>query len=231
MRHMGNVISSDSARPENIDREAGSNVTDLSKRLNVSPYLSPTSDIVALMVLEHQTQMHNAVTLLAYETQMATHYDGIMNEALKRPADFCSESTQRRIAAAGEKLLKYLFFTEEFALTSPVAGTSSFAEEFMALGPKDGQGRSLRQFDLKTRLFRYPCSFLVYSPSLDALPPPAKSYVTRRLGEILTSKDQSPDFAHLSAADRQAILEILQDTKPGLLQDDSPNIDLSSSKK
>ena len=63
MRHMGNVVSRNPGDPEAIDREDGANVTDLSDRLNVSPYLTGHSDVVALMVLEHQTQMQNYLTL------------------------------------------------------------------------------------------------------------------------------------------------------------------------
>ena len=89
-------------------------------------------------------------------------------------------------------------------------------EEFARRGPRDARGRSLRDFDLERRLFKYPCSYLVYSPSFDALPGPVKDYVLRRLHDVLTGRDQSKDFAHLSAADRLAVLEVLRDTKPGL---------------
>ncbi len=216
MRHMGNVMVQDRDRPESIDREAGANVVDLKPLLNVEPYLVPTSDIVALMVLEHQTQMHNRLTLANYEARSAAHYDAVMNEAFDRPADHQTETTQRRIASAGEKLLDYLLFSEEFALTAPVKGSSKFTEEFAALGPRDRQGRSLRDFDLERRLFKYPCSYLIYSSSFDALPAPVKSYVARRLKEVLTGEDRTPAFAHLNDDDRRVILEILQDTKPEL---------------
>ncbi len=219
MRHMGNVLSKNSEKPEVIDREVGANAADLSRFVAVSPYLRPTSDIVALMVLEHQTQMHNAITLASYETQSAIHYDGIMNDALSRDPNYRSDSTQRRIAAVGDKLLKYLLFSEEFTLTSPIAGVSSFREDFSSRGPKDSRGRSLRDFDLQTRLFKYPCSYLIYSPAFDALPAPVREHVARRLRDILAGSDKSPEFLHLSAADRQNILEILRETKPGLMVD------------
>jgi hypothetical protein len=216
MRHMGNVLAGDRDRPESLDREAGANVNDLASLLKVEPYLEPTSDIVALMVLEHQTQMHNLLTLANYEARSAAHYDRIMNEAFERPADHQSESTQRRIASVGEKVLQYLLFSEEFQLTSPVQGASKFAEEFAAGGKRDPQGRSLRDFDLHRRLFKYPCSYLIDSPSFDSLPAPVKSYLAKRLDEVLTGKDQTPEFAHLSAEDRRNIREILEATKPDL---------------
>jgi len=215
MRHMGNVVS-DRSDPEAIDRDKGANVTDLAEHFNVQPYLTPHSDIVALMILEHQTQMQNHLTHAAIETRIATHYDAKMNAALERPAGYVSDSTGRRTRSAGDKLLHYMLMSDEFALTSPVSGTSGYAEHFQAQGVRDSQGRSLRDLDLKTRLFKYPCSYLIYSKSFDQLPTAVKSYVTTRLHEVLTGKDQSEQFAHLSPADRKAIFEILSETKPDL---------------
>jgi hypothetical protein len=215
MRHMGNVFSTQSD-PEGIDREAGANVTDLAPLFDAASYLSPHSDIVALMVLEHQTQMQNLMIRAAYEARSAAHHDGVMNKALERPADYVSDTTQRRIASASEDLLQYMLFAGEFRLTDPVQGTSAFAQEFQARGEKDSQGRSLRDFDLKTRLFRHLCSYLIDSPSFDRLPRPVRDYIAGRLREVLTGEDQGEAFAHLTAADRRAILEILTETKPTL---------------
>ena len=116
---------------------------------------------------------------------------------------------------AGERIVRAMFFVGEEPLTDPVAGTSGFAAEFMSQGPFDKRGRSLRELDLKHRLLRYPLSYLVYSKSFDGMPDSLKDYVYRRLRQVLSGEDTSPDFAHLSEADRKAILEILKDTKPG----------------
>lgn len=221
MRHMGNVQAADRLRPEALDREAGANVTDLKSIVNVEPYLQPTADMVALMVLEHQSQMHNLITLASYETRSSLHHDGIMNKALERPEDYRSDSTGRRIKAVGEKLIQYMLFSGEFELTSPVSGTSNFAKKFSLQGPRDKQGRSLRDFDLKRRMFRYPCSYLIYSESFDALPALVKSYVVKRLAEVLSGKDQSEPFSHLSMDDRRNILAILSQTKPELFASDT----------
>lgn len=216
MRHMGNVFSTGSKDPEKLDLEAGANLTSLSKLFDVSRYLTPHSDVVALMVLEHQTQMQNRLARANYESRSAAHHDAIMNTALERPEDYVSESAERRIAAVGDDLLRYMLFVDEFQLTDPIVGTSGFADDFQAKGPRDRRGRSLRDLDLKTRLFKYPCSYLIYSPAFDALPKAVKSYVAVRLGEVLSGRDQSDEFAHLSAKDRKAILEILRETKPKL---------------
>jgi hypothetical protein len=115
-----------------------------------------------------------------------------------------------------EQLLRYLLFTDEVPLEAEVKGDSGFAEEFVARGPRDPQGRSLRDFDLRTRIFKYPCSYLIYNGAFDSLPSQAKEYVYHRLFEVLTGRDQSPDFARLTGDTRRAILEILLATEPGL---------------
>lgn len=216
MRHMGNVFLTDEQNPEALDRERGANVTSLHDLFDVSRYLTPHSDVAALMVLEHQTQMQNRLTQASYEARAASHHDGIMNAALDRPGDYVSETTERRIAAVGDKLLRYMLLVDEFQLTDRVVGTSDFAKDFQALGPRDSRGRSLRDLDLETRLFKYPCSYLIYSRSFEKLPRAVKTYVATRLHDVLVGKDDSGEFDHLSASDRKAIFEIIAETKPDL---------------
>src|SRR5208282_1830585 len=126
-----------------------------------------------------------------------------------------AKADAKQYQTPADELVRYLLFANEALIDAPFKGRSNFAEEFSARGPRDSRGRSLRDFDLRTRIFKYPCSYLIYSEDFDALPSPAKEYVYRRLFEILTARDQSPDFAKLTSQDRQAILEILLATKPG----------------
>src|SRR5262249_9358553 len=133
-----------------------------------------------------------------------------------QPVEVLSEADRMQIEKPAEELVRYLLFADEAPLSEPIAGTSDFAEEFAARGPRDARGRSLRDFDLKTRMFKYPCSYLIYSEAFDALPEPANDYVYHRLLQVLLGHDQNPQFALLSANDRQAVLEILLATKPGL---------------
>lgn len=214
--HLGNLTVTEKQQPETIDNTAGTNVTDLSGRFNTSAYVTPHSDIVALMVLEHQAAVHNRIARANLLTRMALYDEAEINKALGRPVDYRSESTASRIKSAGDPLVKYLLLSGEAKLTEQVRGTSGFAEEFAARGPRDPKGRSLRDLDLQRRLFRYPCSYLIYSVAFDGLPEPVKDYVLRRVWDVLTGKDASEDFAHLSAADRRAILEILVATKANL---------------
>ena len=225
-RHLGNLLVQASDDPEHLDTDKGANVTDLGDRFATSSYLTPHSDIVALMVLEHQASLHNLFTLANFKTRLALRDGKIMNEMLERPQDYLSESTKRRIRNAGEPVVKYMLFSEEIKLTDPIHGTSEFAREFASRGPRDSRGRSLREFDLKSRLFKYPCSYLIYSAAFDGLPAAAQAQIYQRLWDVLAGRDKSDDFTHLSSEDRTAIREILRDTKRGLpdywSQTDSP---------
>ncbi len=216
MRHMGNLIFRQGDSSRNLNREPGANAVDLEKWFDTSAYLSPHSDIVSLMVLEHQVKMHNLITRAQIEGRITERDAAVMNRMLEREATFQSDSTKRRYESAANRLVDYMLFVDELQLDDQIRGTSRFESEFSRSGPRDKQGRSLRDFDLKRRLFRYPCSYLIYSESFDKLPRPVLDVVYRRLWEILSGKDQSSEYAHLSAADRRAILEILIETKQGL---------------
>jgi hypothetical protein len=215
-RHMGNLIAHGKRDPAELDETAVPNVNDLGRWLRPSDYLTGHSDVVALMVLEHQAEMHNRITRANYLTRIALFDESELNKALGQPNAPRSDLTTRRIKSACEPLVEYMLFSGEAELADKIQGTSGFAEQFVKQGPRDGRGRSLRDLDLTKRLFAYPCSCLIYSESFDALPDAAKEYVLRRLWDILSGKDQSKEFAHLSAADRRAILEILRATKKDL---------------
>jgi len=192
---------------------------------DASRYLYPGSDVVAHLVLAHQTQMHNLITLVNYKTRIAIHdWEKTHPEDKGRKDVDYPDAVRSAWEKPAERLLRYLLFSKEAPLTELSTNLrpedSPFARTFTAQGPKDRQRRSLRDFDLKTRTFRYPCSYLIYSEHFDHIPEPAKAYVYRRLLEILTSEQGgSPDFAHLTAADRKDILEILLATKKGLPQE------------
>lgn len=214
--HMGNWVVANTKDPAAEGNAGGQNVTELKSRFTVANYLTPHSDIVALMVYEHQTGGHNRIARALIGTKQALHYEETLNKELDEPAGHRWDSAKRRIESAGDQLAQYLLFSGEAKLDGPVAGTSEFAKEFAARGPFDKTGRSLREFDLTARLFKYPCSYLVYSKAFAALPQEVKAHTLKRMHEVLTKKDTSEAFAHLTAADRTAVLEILRDTLPDL---------------
>jgi hypothetical protein len=217
MKHMGNRVYrnrrdyDDPVNPPNTQ-----NITDLKPLFSTGPYLTPHSDIVALMVLGHQTAVHNRIARATLETRSALYYRDELNKALKEPAGTTYDSVKSRIRSAGDDLVKVMLFSEEAKLEGRVTGTTSFAKEFAARGPFDKKGRSLRDFDLESRLFKYPCSFLIYSDAFDAMPAEVREYAFQKLYDVLTGKVTDKAFEHLTFADRTAILEILRDTKPNL---------------
>lgn len=214
--HLGNLIVSARQDREPVDNAAGQNITSLESRFKTSAYLTPHSDIVALMVMEHQAEAQNLITRANFQATEALYAEQRLNKELGEPAGQRWDSTTTRIRNSSEELVKYLLFSGEATLTSRIEGTSSFAREFPDRGPRDSKGRSLRDFDLQRRLFKYPCSYLIYSEAFDHLPDESRERTLRRIFEVLTGVDRSPSFAHLTPDDRESILEILRDTKRNL---------------
>lgn len=217
MRHLGNVSFPDDPDPDlKALRDKGANVESLAQRFDTEDYAAGSSDIVALMVLEHQTLLHNLITRANHETRLAVMQSDELNRATGAPPRPLTEGTLRRIGYSCEPLIEALLFSEEFPLTDRVKGNSTFAADFEKRGPFDRHGRSLRRFDLTRRMFKVPLSYLVYSKAFAGLPPEAKDQIAKRMKEILAGRDGTPEFAHLTAEDRKAILEILADTLPAL---------------
>ena len=116
------------------------------------------------------------------------------------------------------ELVDYLLFVDERPLPGKIVGSSGFADTFAKPGPRDSKGRSLRQLDLERRLLRYPCSYMIYAEAFDALPRDVKATIYQRMWDVLSGQDTSPRYARLSASDRQAVIEIVRDTKQNLPQ-------------
>jgi hypothetical protein len=200
IRHLGNTIPAPSEQPQSIVANAGT-LSSLTGRFTTADYLSPFSDIAALMVLEHQAHMTNLLTRMGWETRTALARSEVPAASIRRTV---------------RELVDYLLFVEEAPLTDRIQSTSGFAEQFAGAGPHDRRGRSLRQLDLTRRLMRYPCSYMIYAPAFDSLPAEAKGAIYRRMWEILSGREGDKKYARLSSADRSAIIEILRDTKSDL---------------
>ncbi|MEO7158745.1 MAG: hypothetical protein ABI039_14355 [Vicinamibacterales bacterium] len=159
---------------------------------DLSGYLTPYSDIVALMVLEHQAHFSNLVTRAAWETRLGD---------------------EMRVAEAADALAEYMLFVDEARIPGGgIEGSSGFAAKFTAAGPKDAKGRSLRELDLKTRLQKYPLSYMIYSPAFRALPDAPRNLVMGKIERVLSGATTGPQYAHLTPEIRTAIREILHDT-------------------
>lgn len=176
-RDRANGVADDPSAPHTL--HARQNLTSLAGQFDTTGYLTPVSDIVALMTFEHQTQMTNLITRVAWVDRMGKPLD----------ADL-------------DALVRYMTFADEAPLKEPIEGVSTFTRTFPRRGPRDRKGRSLRDFDLHTRLFRYPLSYMVYSAAFDALSPGVRHEIWQRV------------LARLR--DRPDVVEILRDTKSGI---------------
>jgi len=203
--HLGNFRLPDNKKPKSIDNSAGQNVTDLSKFFDVQPYLTPHSDLVALMVLEHQIDAQNFMTRAAFETRIALHKANLpesTTDISKLPPELAA-----KVNASVEALAKHLLFAGETKLTSPIRGTSSFATDFSGKTPS--KTSVLRKFDLQTWLFKAPLSYMIDSPAFVSLPPLVKSRVRSRLQEVLVGRGRSEPFDHRSLTELNDAIKVL----------------------
>ncbi len=172
-------------------------------------YPTPHSDVVAHLVLAHQTKVHNAIARAGHEARTATAYRAEMSRLFGDPSPSLLASVKRRIERPAELLLRDLLLVGEARLQGPIRGDSDFAEEFQASAGRDGSGPSLRELELESRLLRHSCSYLIRSPAFAALPERVRRYVKRRIAEILDGTDKSGDFGHIRAAQRTSLRAVL----------------------
>jgi hypothetical protein len=202
--HLGNMVIRSFAEFARLEDLRIGNIDTVDHLFDTGPYLRNTSDVVALTVLEHQAYVQNLITRLNYVARQALHDDG------------SAAAVRARIAGPVEDLVRALLFSGEAKLTAPLDGDPAFAAQFQSRAVRDEQGRSLRDFDMRRRMFRYPLSYLIYSPELGGLPDAAKQALYERLAAVLTGADTSAEFAHLTAEDRANVRAILAATKPDL---------------
>ncbi len=203
--HMGNVEVTDVDDPDATSGTVPPRLDSLVGVFDLDGYPSEHSDVVALMVLEHQAGMTNLITRVGWEARRVEFRESAPDDG---GLDLVTD--------AAIQLVDYMLFVDEPQLPTKIVGSSGFAEYFSAREPRDRRGRSLRELDLERRLFRYPCSYMIYTDAFDALPDVAKDAVYTRLWSVLSGQEPDTVYARLSQDDRQAIVEILRDTKSDL---------------
>lgn len=161
--------------------------------LNSAPetrgYLSPSSDIVGLLLFDHQVHAINLMTKLAFEAR----------------------ASSRNVDRLAIELADYFLFAGEAPPLAPLTPRPGFAARLESAVPADHRGRSFGQLNMDTRLLRYPCSYMIYADAFAALPASIKETVYRRMIGVLSTPDPRATRAQLD--DRQAVLEILSETK------------------
>jgi len=206
-RHLGNLMLNPNGSTSRTSKLPVP-LESLDGKFNLEGYPSHYSDVAAVLVLNHQMKMINLLTRVGWETRIAE------DQSKKNPEN--KSNVDRLVAADAGELVDYMLFVGEPPLPGKFESTSGFPALFASSGPRDSRGRSLRQLDLESRLMRYPCSYMIYSPAFDGLPAAARDAVYSRLWAILSGQDKSPKYSRLSADTRSAIVGILLETKSDL---------------
>ena len=199
---MGNLMFEGRAKSvSEIDLLASGNKTDLRGLFNTAPYLSDHSDIVALLVIQHQIEVQNTMTRATWDYLQLMAEEGAVNT--------------EKVAELAKPVLDALFMKNEAALGDQILGLSGFTEYFQNIGPFDNSRRSLRDLDLNARVFKYPLSYLIYTDSFAAMPETLHNYLIEMIYQVLSSDADHIGYAHLDVETRAAILEIVNATVPG----------------
>ena len=213
--HLGNILVRNTKELSALDPAKRQQSYDsLDELLDVRPYVTNKSDVVALLVLEHQAFIHNLITRANFKSRTLltkTEHSHNVEELTYSALSPVSQTALQRLL---EPMVHSMLFINAASLKGGIASTSGFDRWFQAQAPRDRQGRSLRELDLNTRVFKYRLSYLIYSPGFDALPGCVKEFIYTRLGDILSGRDHSSEFAVLPAQERADINQILADTKP-----------------
>lgn len=183
-----------------------------------SPYPRRTSDVVALLVHDHQVHVHNVLVAAAQSSRIALHRWPVMKEVLRLPSDApLSGSCLLILESDTRKVVRALLGADDAPWPGmEVSADPSFAAAYAKGRKVDHDGRSLRDLDLRSGLFIHRCSPLIYSATFRALPPELSSRVLEKLDHGLRSTSLDPDLAHLTSLQRRTLRQILRQTFEGL---------------
>jgi hypothetical protein len=208
--HLGNRWIPESALDGVEMKPEVSSHEDLSSLIDTGKYLQPTSDIVALMVLEHQCRTHNLMTKAKMGYQRALYFQKSYSEG----EDLNSQegmSWKTADSSAKEIVDAFLFADEVDPGGDGVEGSEKFAEAFKRGGVKTAKGKSLRDFRLYGRIFKNRCSYMIHSQAFKGLPELVRERVFHHLREELGKEAGN----HLSSREKKTLRAILEETVPG----------------
>jgi hypothetical protein len=214
MRHMGNSIATREDGQVTIDRKRFANLEKLDQFFPTDSYLAPGSDIAALLVFDHQVTMHHRLVEATYRARQAL-FDSKLDPMETDVAKLAAGRSIREFTEGVDKVIDYMLFREEIALPK-VSCDANFRRAFTANKRTDKGGNSLKDLRLDGRIFEHRCSFMIYSPSFEHMPPMLRGAIYDRLHQILTAQAPVKGFEHLGAEERTRIFEILRETKKDL---------------
>jgi hypothetical protein len=213
--HLGNIMLEsrddlgqlDDYRIWNLDTMAGTGFMD------PSPYPRDTSDIVALMILEHQLTVQNQISYIKFKAPTVMKRQGLQDDIGATSWAELSIAAQETLTDMLDELVEPMVFLDAANIASQLTGLQEFTDSFQSRGPRDANGRSLRELNLNGALFKYPLSYLIYSDDFNSLPAYAKDYLYQKLSAYLKGDEELVGISAYSGADRKAALEILRATK------------------
>ncbi|HZM01579.1 MAG TPA: hypothetical protein VFC44_01025 [Candidatus Saccharimonadales bacterium] len=216
--HRGNVYASEDGDQLVFNPALGANVTNLSRYFDTSDYLTNTSDIVSLLVFEHQLAMQNALTRAGINCRHMLDYQKRLQVDLKEPAPSDIEpsfdSVRKVFDHSADDVVDTLLFKDEAVMPKTLIGSVAFQKVFTGNAPRAPDGSSLKDLLLSEHLFKNRCGYLIYSDSFLSLPPPLKHRIYARLDHALDSKHPNPRYSYIGDAERQRINFILRATHP-----------------
>jgi len=175
-------------------------------RFSFSKYPMATSDLLPHLVLEHQAGFVNRAVQATYRARTA----------LAAAAGRLSDAQNAELSEQARTLVRYLLFADEAPLPAGgVDGDPAYKTAFLRNRKTAAGDVALKDLDLRTRLFRHRCSYMIYSPVFAGLPVPLKERVQRRLAEALRDDARDEASAHLPLEEKRAIRRILKATLDG----------------
>lgn len=210
LEHMGNGFAERAGREISIPDSSRRSTADLSEFFDPEKLLRPDSDVLPLMLFDHQIEFHNLLLEALYRHRTLEYYTAENNGV---PPTGMPEKVDKHF----DKLVRYLLFADEISLAGhDFEPGPDFVAEFRRNRKEDSTGESLKDFDLDTRLFENRCSYMIHSRSFDEAPQEMKNRVYDRLWSILSSEQAPEDYRYLGDDERRRILAILRATKTDL---------------
>lgn len=203
--HLGNRTYAD-GRKATAER---SDWPDVKDKIDTRLYPTVTSDVIALMVLEHQCHAHNLLNAATLNYKRA-HF---LSKSIDPTGDPDQGSAGRVADQAAQRIVEWFLFKGETTLGEDGAeGSEAFQQQFAAQIPRTKSGDSLADFQLNTRLFKNRCSYMIYSQAFRSMPASIQQRVRDRLKKILDATDTRDDFPDMKLSERRRTAAILRET-------------------
>jgi hypothetical protein len=200
-KHQGNAAGrSEAGKLTRFDASPGV-FSDLGK------HLLPSSDILPHLVHEHQMGFENRLFQATYLLRQRKHEN----------SGRLSQEAEKELDALAAEFARYVLFADEAPLPSRgIQGDPAFIEDFQRNRRPSRSGDSLKDFDLRTRIFKFRCSFMLHTDSWTRAPEWWRDRVYFHMALGLRESGTPPELSHLPVSERLAIRSILKETMDNL---------------